>query len=65
MVKLGDKIRITSENETYNDYRDKTWTVDRIVPYDDPAYDKGVYPSELVECTDLPFALYDWEFELA
>lgn len=64
MVEIGDRIEITSENENYDEYRDKIWTVERIIPYNDPAYDKGVYPQQLVECTDLPFALYEWEFEI-
>ena len=44
MVKIGDKIKIISENENYNEYRDKTWIVEDIATSiaEHPGYDAGV-----------------------
>ena len=66
MVKVGTRIRITSDNENYDKYRKRTWKVARV--YKDktehPGYDMGVYPQKLVECDGLPFALYEYEFDV-
>ena len=64
MVKIGDKIKIISENENYNEYRDKTWIVEDIATSiaEHPGYDAGV-GGELISCIDLPVSLYEYEFE--
>jgi len=66
MVRVGSRIRITSDNENYDKYRKRTWKVARI--YKDDAehrgYDMGLYPQKLVECDGLPFALYEYEFDV-
>jgi len=66
MVKIGDEIEITSDNECYKKYKSKTWIVASICVGTDehPFYDMGVYPQRLVECDGLPFALYEWEFDV-
>ena len=66
MVRVGSRIKITSDNDNYNKYRKKTWKVARIYKDDTEhqGYDMGVYPQKLVECDGLPFALYEYEFEV-
>lgn len=66
MVKIGNKIKVTSDNENYKDYKDKIWEVESIYSNNEenPLYDMGVFPQKLVECNGLPFALYELEFEI-
>jgi len=65
MVKIGDKIRITSDNETYNKWRWKTWTVSHIAMNREqhPGYDSGVGGS-LIDCEGLPVSLYEYEYDI-
>ena len=65
-LRIGSKIRILNENGTYDKWVGKTWKVTDIYKNEDenPYYDMGVYPEKLVECEDLPVALYEWEFEV-
>lgn len=63
-MKIGDKIKIVSDNDTYDDYRDKTWVIDGIYGKGEhPLYDMSVYPQKLIECNGLPFAIYEYEIE--
>jgi hypothetical protein len=66
MVRRGSRIRITSDNSNYRRYLDKEWVVEGVYVGESshPGYDMGVYPQKLVECMGLPFALYEWEFEV-
>lgn len=66
MVKVGDKIYITSDNGTYNKYRSKVWKVIHIAQSIDEhqGYDESLYPTKLVSCKGLPFSLYEWEFDI-
>jgi hypothetical protein len=65
MVKIGDKIKIISDNDTYNKYRGKTWTVDHIArsKKDHPGYDIDI-GGVLVDAKGLPFSLYAYEFKV-
>ncbi len=65
MVQIGDKIRITSDNENYNRYRGKAWVVSHIARNRDehPGYDTGV-GGALIDCKGLPFSLYEYEFDI-
>jgi hypothetical protein len=64
-VDIGDKIRITSENENYNRHRNKVWTVSDIAHSveEHRGYDEGT-GGDLVSCRGLPVSLYEWEFEI-
>lgn len=66
MVKCGDRIKITSDNENYDRYRDDVWTVDHIAysEKEHPGYDSSMRPMALVDCIGLPFSLYEYEFEI-
>lgn len=69
-IRIGSKIKIISDNENYNPYRNTIWKISHI---EDPkkrnkqglhgAYDMAVYPEKLVSCDGLPFSLYEYEFE--
>ena len=66
MTEIGDKIKITStDNENYTPYIDKIWTVCEISHSrdDHPGYDDCL-GGELIDCIDLPFSLYKFEFEV-
>ena len=64
MVQIGDRIRITSDNESYKPYLDKIWTVTEVSfsTNDHRLYDVGV-GGPLIDCDGLPFSLYEFEFE--
>ena len=64
MVEIGDRIKIISENENYDEYRDKIWIVEDIATSieDHPGYDATV-GGDLISCEDLPDSLYEYEFE--
>jgi hypothetical protein len=67
MVRVGSRIKITSDNDSYKPYIKRTWQVSKVYhnSSENPLYDMGVYPQKLVECHGLPFALYEYEFEVA
>ena len=65
-IEVGDTIKIISDNENYEDYLDKEWTIENIA-YDTgghPGYDEGLSGQALVDCIGLPFSLYEYEFEV-
>lgn len=65
---IGKKVVITSDNENYDEFRDKELTI--IDAYNKGTYyDKSVYPMLLCEFedkdgNDILFALYEWEFQI-
>ena len=59
MVERGSEIRIiATDNENYEPYLDKVWTVESIAYNEDhhPGYDSCV-GGLLIDCIDLPFSL--------
>lgn len=63
-LKIGDKIKIISENENYSKYMDQIWTINYI-DYDGSSYgfDESI-GQVLVSCEGLPFSLYPYEFSV-
>lgn len=66
-MKLGTKVRIISDNDNYDDYRNMDLIVTKS-SNDGLGYDSGMYPEMLMdlETTDgepLPFSLYEYEVE--
>jgi hypothetical protein len=63
-MREGDRFRIISDNENYDEYRDKTWTVSGVFysREEHPGYDKAL-GEKLYEAEGLPFALYEYEIE--
>jgi len=64
MLRKDQKVRITSDNENYADYMNKELKITGIYREDHPGYDRGLYPQKLVEFEGVPFALYEYEFEV-
>lgn len=69
--KLGNRIMIISDNDSYTKYRKKTWIISHIAysTKDHPGYDEGINspdkPREaLVDCMGLPFSIYEYEFKI-
>ena len=63
-MKVGDRIKIiATDNENYKPYLDKVWTIEAISysKNDHPGYDNAV-GGPLIDCADLPFSLYKFEF---
>jgi len=65
MIRKGSKVRIISDNDSYEDFTGKTLVVTGIFKNDKehPGYDMGIYPEKLYEFKDCPFALYEYEIE--
>lgn len=63
-IKEGFKIKITSENENYDEYRNKVWTIN-FVDYDGSShgFDEAI-GEVLVSCEGLPYSLYPYEFKV-
>ena len=66
--KIGDKVKIISDNESYEDYVNETLIIDEIYHNEDenPLYDMGIYPDLLFDLTiengdDFPYSLYEYE----
>jgi hypothetical protein len=70
MVKVGDYIKITSKNENYRPYcgHAKYHRVTKVARAQGwghgkhPGYDTGMKGEALVDCSGLPFSLYEYEF---
>lgn len=64
-INIGDKIKIVSDNDTYNKWKNKTWTIDNIAysREEHQGYDEGV-GGALVSCNGLSVSLYEYEFEI-
>lgn len=67
MVKVGDKIKISpdNDNENYKRWRGKILTVTHIARSREEhgGYDEGV-GGALVSCKNFPFSLYEYEFDV-
>ena len=63
MVKIGNRIRIISDNENYDKFRKKTWEVEDV-EVGGRGYDMGMFPEKLISCKNLPVSLYEYEFEV-
>jgi hypothetical protein len=64
---IGKKVKITSDNDNYDDYRGKTLIV-TDADNEGRGYDSALYPEMLcsfrcTDGTDFPFSLYEYEFE--
>ena len=69
--KIGDKVKITedNDNDNYIDYRNKTLVVTSTttsgIAYDSGLYPQGLYELETIDKIEVPFMLYDYELEYA
>ena len=65
-LKIGDKIRIISDNENYSKFRNKALIISHIAysTKEHPGYDNTVNGQALVDCQGLPFSLYEYEFKI-
>ncbi len=65
-MKIGDKIRITSDNDNYDKFRNLDLTITHIAHNIDehPGYDTGMNGMALVDCENIAFSLYEYEFML-
>ncbi len=68
--KVGDRVKITSDNDAYDKFKDKVLIVTDVYHNEDenPLYDMGVYPQLLMDFVtednnDVPYSLYEWEIE--
>jgi len=64
-IKIGDKILLTNTDyEEYEELKDKELTVSFISKNinDHPGYDESV-GGLLIDCEEIEFSLYEWEFE--
>lgn len=66
MIRKGTKIRIISDNENYDPYRNKIWKINHIAHNIDEhqGYDESMDGELLVSCDGLGFSLYEYEFEV-
>lgn len=71
-VRIGSKIRITSDNENYKDFFDKVLTVTNIATsveqhqgYDNSVNSEDEKPMQLVDCEGFDCSIYEYEFEVA
>jgi hypothetical protein len=64
--KIGDKVRIISNNENYSEFFDGVLTVSSIATNSDehPGYDDGMDGIALYDFEAFPFSLYEYEIEL-
>ena len=65
---VGKKVQIVSDNDSYNDFRNKTLVITHA-SNDGAGYDSSCFPEMLCdfECEDgseFPFALYEYEFQI-
>jgi len=68
--KVGDRVKITSDNDAYDKFKDKVLIVTDVYHNEDenPLYDMGVYPQLLMDFVtedgnDVSYSLYEWEIE--
>ena len=71
MYKVGDKVKVSSENDnnSYNEFREKTLVI-TDAEVGGVAYDMAVYPQKLmcfetIDGEEIPFSLYEYEIEHA
>jgi hypothetical protein len=70
-MKIGTKIKITSDNDNYNEFKDQILQITYIAKNKDEhrGYDSGMYPEKLVNLKtmdgkEVGFSLYEYEFEI-
>lgn len=65
---IGKKARITSDNDNYDAFRDKTLIITHASNegrgYDDTMFPEMLCDFKCEDDTQFPFALYEYEFEL-
>ena len=65
--RVGSKVKIVSDNESYAAYIDKTLVVTHSevggLGYDDCMYPQKLMEFKTLEGKDFPFALYEYEVE--
>jgi len=69
---LGKKVKVTSENECYDSFRDKVLIITHVAynTQDNPCYDTSISPDALCDFKEaktgkeVPCSLYEYEFEL-
>lgn len=65
---IGKKVRVISDNDCYDSFRDKVLTVTHA-SREGQGYDSGCYPELLCDFEDedgnqIPCALYEYEFKV-
>lgn len=67
MFKIGDKVKIASDNdnENYDNFRDKVLTITHIATNEKQheGYDSSMQGMALYDFKDVPFSLYEYEIE--
>jgi len=69
--KIGEKVTVTSDNECYDSFRDKTLVIIHMAHSvnEHPGYDIGVGGAlmdfETEDGESVPCSLYEWEIEYA
>lgn len=70
MFNIGDKVKIASDNDSYDKYRGKVLIVTSIATSvsNHPGYDEAMngmplYDLKLEDGSFLPFSLYEYEIE--
>lgn len=66
MTEIGDHIKIiATDNKNYTPYLSEVWTVCGVShnSNDHPKYDNAI-GGELIDCINLPFCLYSFEFKI-
>lgn len=68
---LGKKVIITSDNDNYDNYRDKTLVITHVATNKSghPGYDEAMGGMALCDLEDtdgneIPFSLYEYEFKV-
>lgn len=68
---IGRKAKVTSDNDNYDSFRGKTLIITHVAYSKDehPGYDDGLKGEALCDFKttkgeDVPFSLYEYEFEL-
>lgn len=68
---LGRKVKVTSDNDCYDSFRDKTLIITHVAysTEDHPGYDNGLKGEALCDFEDtegneIPNSLYEYEFSV-
>ena len=70
MYKIGDKVRITSDNDNYIEYLDQDLIITHIAMnenehagYDNSMGGEQLLDLQTIDGEDVPFSLYEYEVE--
>ena len=70
MYKIGDKVRITSDNDNYSEYLDQDLIITHIAMnenehtgYDNSMGGEQLLDLQTIDGEDVPFSLYEYEVE--